>query len=193
MVFSHISCARRRRQKAFTLVEYAVATSIGLLVLSTALVLWAYANRTCASLLGYVDLSSTSKNALDRVSQQIRNARTVESCSSSTLVLKVPESVGSNLSQLTLAYNPAQSVLTQTTRKSTGAQETLTLLTGCTNFEFSVFQRTPMSNTFSLHTNGWTTTTAKVIQMRWTCVRQITGDQNSIETQVSANVVMRNQ
>ena len=72
MVFNRTSCAKRFRRAGFTLAEYLVATSIGLLVLAAAMVLWAFGSRTCASLLGYVELSSTSKNALDRVGQQIR-------------------------------------------------------------------------------------------------------------------------
>ncbi len=55
-----------------------VASSIGLLALGAALVFWAFASRTCASLLGYTELSNTSKIALDRASQQIRNAKAVK-------------------------------------------------------------------------------------------------------------------
>src|SRR6185503_15545219 len=88
------SCAKRRRRHGFTLVEYMIATSIGLLVLAGALLLWAFASRTCASLLGYVELSSTSKNALDRIGQQIRNAWNIQSCSATQLVLISPSSSG---------------------------------------------------------------------------------------------------
>jgi Tfp pilus assembly protein PilW len=183
MVFNPTSSITKRRCRGFTLAEYMVATSIGLLVLATALVLWGYATRTSASLLGYVDLSSTSKNALNRISQEIRNAKNLQSCSATQLVLLNPDN---QKSFFLYDHNKKSLVRIKGTARTT-------LLTECTNFQFSVFQRTPMSNSFQLYTNGWTTNTAKVVQMRWTCQRRVTGDKSSVETQVSAKVVMRNQ
>ena len=192
MVFNRTSCVKKFRAGGFTLVEYVVATSIGLLVLAVALLLWGYANRTCASLMAYVELSAASKNALDRVSQQVRNAKHVQSCSRNKLVLLMP-ATGSDVSTLTYAYDAATKTLKQTIVHANMQQETATLLTGCTDFEFSVFQRTPMSNSFQLYTNGWSTNTAKVVQMRWKCARKLTGDKNNVETQIAAKVVIRNQ
>lgn len=180
------------RSRGFTLVEYMVATSIGLLVLTVGMVFWAYATRTSASLLGYVDLSATSKNALARISQQIRNAQSVKSCSESKLVLQVPGASGTNINTMTFTYDRTNKVLTQLFAQNNSVRETKTLLTGCTNFQFAIYQRTPISNSFQLYTNAWSTNTAKVVQMQWTCVRKLTGDKNMIESQVSANVVMRN-
>jgi Tfp pilus assembly protein PilW len=183
MVFSRTSCVERSGRGAFTLVEYLVGSTLGLLALTAALVLWAFATQTCASLLDYMDLSNTSKNALDRASQQIRNAKSVKSCSATQLVLRDPTN-----GMITLAYNASE----QTLIMSNGATRT-TLLTECTNFQFSVFQRTPNANSFELYTNAWNTNTAKVVQMRWTCSRKLTGEKNSTESQVSAQVIIRNQ
>jgi hypothetical protein len=158
-----------------------VATSVGILVLASAVVLWAYASRTCASLLGYVDLSSSSKNALARISQQIRNARSLQSCNATQLVLLDPDGLKAEI-----AYDhKAKSVVRVKNTVRT------TLLTDCTNFEFVVYQRTPFSNTFLLQTNAWNTNTAKVVEMRWICHRRVTGDKGSVESQVAAKVVMR--
>jgi hypothetical protein len=181
MVFKHTSCVKRIRN-GFTIAEYMVATSIGLLVLASALVLWGYATRTCASLLGYVDLSSNSKNALDRVSQQIRNAKAVQSCNATQLVILDPDG-----QKALIAYD-------HTTKSLVRIKNSIrtTLLTECTNFQFSVYQRTPVSNSFQLYTNAWSTNTAKVVEMRWVCHRRVTGDKSSVESQVSAKVVIRN-
>jgi prepilin-type N-terminal cleavage/methylation domain-containing protein len=192
MVFRHTSCAKRRR--GFTLVEYMIASTIGLMVLSAALVLWAYASKNTASLLGYIDLSTTSKNALDRMSQQIRNAKAVRSCSKNQLVLIVPGGTSTDPWTMTYAYDSTNRLLRQIYSPGLLAtKESTTLLTECTNFAFTVFQRTPTSNSFMLYTNGWSTNTAKVIEMQWTCLRRITGDKSSLEKQVSAKVVIRNQ
>jgi prepilin-type N-terminal cleavage/methylation domain-containing protein len=192
MVFKHTSCAKRRR--GFTLVEYMIASTIGLMVLTAALVLWAYASKNCASLLGYMEMSTVSKNALDRMSQQIRNAKAVRSCSKNQLVLVVPSGTNAGPWTMTYAYDSTNRVLRQIFAPGPLAMsEVTTLLTECTNFSFSVFQRTPTSNSFMLYTNGWSTNTAKVVQMQWTCLRRITGDKSSLENQVSAKVVIRNQ
>jgi hypothetical protein len=188
MDFKPTSCGKRRR--AFTLVEYMIASSVGLMVITVALVLWAYASKNTASLLGYMELSTSSKHALDVMSQQIRNAKYVSSCSSNKLVLVGPR--GTTLTTYTYTYDRTNQTLRQIIGTSNKG-ETRTLLTGCTNFSFSVFQRTPLSNSFLLTTNAWNTNTAKVVQMQWTCLRQITGDKSSLENQVSAKVVIRNQ
>ena len=182
----------KSHQRGFTLVEYMVATTIGLIVLTTGLVFWAYASRTSASLLGYVDLSTTSKNALDQISQQVRNAQQVKSCSEQKLVLKVPGATGTNIHTMTYAYDGSNKWLQQIFAQNNTVRETKTLLTECTNFQFTIYQRTPTNGSFQLLTNAWSTNTAKVVQMQWTCVRKLTGDKNMIESQVSANVVMRN-
>ena len=189
MDFRNTSCAKRRR--GFTLVEYMIASSIGLMIITVALVLWAYASKNTASLLGYMELSTSSKYALDRMSQQIRNAKEVISCSPEKLVLLVPDRT--NRIKLTYSYDRTSQKLFQITPKTSTRSETNILLTGCTNFAFAVFQRTPLSNSFVLSTNGWATNTAKVVQMQWTCLRNVTGSQSSLENQVSAKVVIRNQ
>jgi prepilin-type N-terminal cleavage/methylation domain-containing protein len=192
MVFRHTSCAKRRR--GFTLVEYMIASTIGLMVLTAALVLWAYASKNCASLLGYMEMSTASKNALDRMSQQIRNAKGIQSCSKDQLVLTVPGGTSADPWTMTFAYDSANRLLSQIYSPGSSApKESTTLLTDCTNFSFSVFQRTPISNSYALYPNGWNTNTAKVVQMQWTCLRRITGDKSSLENQVSAKVVIRNQ
>jgi hypothetical protein len=170
-----------------------VAMSIGLLIIGGGLALWAYGTRTCASLVAYVELSSSSKYALDRISQQIRNAKSVRSCSSDKLVLYVPGRTGGYAHTMTYTYDSTNQWLQQTFAKNPGNEVTTTLLTGCTNLSFSVFQRTPISNSFQLYTNAWNTNTAKAVEMRWTCLRYITGDQRSIENQVSAKIVLRSQ
>ena len=184
--------SKRCRVRGFTLAEYLVATSIGLLAIAAALVLWAYASKTCATLLGYVDLSSASKNALDRVSQEVRNAKGVESCSATQLVVRVPPRTGTNNDIVTFGYDASNQRLIRTLVRSNGARESKVLLTECTNFQFSVYTRVPSNSNFGLNTT-WTTNEAKVVQMQWTCIRQITGDKSSVESQVSSKVVIRNQ
>lgn len=192
MVCKLTSCASRRR-RGFTLVEYMISASIGVLVLGVGVMLWAYASRNCASLLGYIEMSATSKNALDRISQQVRNAISVQSCASNDLTIYIPGKTGSYQHRIRYYYDKTTKKLMQDRQTAKSEKETTTLLTGCTNFSFQVFQRTPISNSAALYSNNWKTNTAKVVQMQWTCIRQITGSQSSLENQVSAKVIIRNQ
>jgi hypothetical protein len=153
-----------------------------MLVLGAAMVLWAYGSKTCASLLGYVDLSNSSKIALDKASRQIRNAKRIQSCNTTQLLLLT---LDGKTNSLTYVAGKQQLI-----SRLDGASETL--LTGCTNFEFAVYQRTPISNDSALYAT-WDTNTTKVVQVKWTCTRPVTGDKSSIESQVSAKVVVRNQ
>lgn len=180
MVFNRTSIVRARATAAFTLVEYMVAMSIGLLVLGAACVLWGFASMTCAGLLNYVELSMTSKNALESISREIRNAVAVQSFSTSQLVLLNPSN-----QPVTLSYDSVN----QTLQRTKGTEQK-TMLTGCSSFEFKVFQRTPTfgSDTMFVATG---TNTAKVVQMQWTCARKLRGDKQNVENSVSSKVVIR--
>ena len=175
-----ISRIEARRAAAFTLAEYLVAMSIGTMVLAAAVVLWAYASRNCATLLNYVEMSIASKNALDGMSRDIRNATGVNSCSANQLIVRDPDGV-----QITYAYHSDTQTLTQLK----GA-ETKTLLSGCSSFQFKIYQRTPAGGTYDL-TETTSTTLAKVVQMQWTCGRRLTGDTTNVQSQVSSKVVIR--
>ena len=180
MVFNRTSILRARGVAAFTLVEYMIAMSVGLIVLAAACVLWGFASVTCAGLLNYVDMSMTSKNALEMVSREIRNAVAVQSFSASQLVLLDPRE-----QQVTLTYDSAS----QTLKQTKGTEQKI-LLQGCSSFQFKVFQRTPTyaSDALSVATS---TNTAKVVQMQWTCARKLTGDKQNVENLVSSRVVIR--
>ena len=180
MVFNRTSILRARGPAAFTLVEYVVAMSIGLIVLGAACVLWGFASVTTAGLLNYVELSMTSKNALESISREIRNAVAVQSFSASRLVLLDP-----SRQQVTLSYDS----VSQTLRQTKGTEQK-TILSGCSSFEFKVFQRTPTSGSDTM-SEATDTNTAKVVQMQWACARKQTGDKQNVENLVSSKVVIR--
>jgi hypothetical protein len=164
--------------------------AIGVLVLASAMVLWGYASKTCAALWAYADLSMTSKMTLDRVSQKIRNATAVTSFSSSQLVLLVPSPKSNGLDTVTLTYDPVAQTLAQTILTPANATEQKTLLSGCSSFQFKVYQRIPQPGTNTL-TDAATTNTAKVVEMRWTTGRRLTGDKTNLASVVSSKVVIR--
>ncbi len=181
MVCKTTSSAERRSQAGFTLAESLVAAALGVLILGAACVLWGFANETFAGTLNYVDLAASSKNALDRMTQQIRNAQTVTSCTAYELKL-----LDLDGNEFKFTYNPTTKVLT-----TTQAGTTTTLLKGCTALSFSLFQRTPSSGSYDLVGTS-ATNTAKVVQIRWNCSRFLVGARQNTERQVSAKIVIRN-
>ena len=181
MVFKISSITTKPRgAAAFTLVEYMFAVAIGVIVLGAGTVLWGYASKTCAALLNYSDLSMTSKLASDRMSQEIRNAIAVQSFSSNSIVLTDP-----NGTNVTFIYFPAVRKLYQIKPGSTKL-----LLSGCNSFQFKVYTRVPTAGSDVL-AEAATTATAKVVQMRWSVGRQLTGDRDNVNSMVSANTVIR--
>ena len=179
MVFKTSSITiKSRRAGAFTLVEYLFALAVGVVVLGAGTVLWGYASKTCAALLNYSEMSMSSKLASDRMSQEIRNAIAVQSFSTNKIELTDPN--GTNVTFVRLGNKLFQQK----------AGNTKVLLTDLSSFQFKVYTRVPTSGSETL-AEAATPATAKVVQMRWTVGRKLTGDQNNVNNMVSANVVIR--
>jgi hypothetical protein len=75
------------------------------------------------------------------------------------------------------------------TRTKNGARQTL--LTGCNSLQFSLYQRTPLSNTFEAYSTS-TSTNTKVIQIAWNSFRVAGVGQTNTEGADAALVVIRN-
>jgi hypothetical protein len=160
-----------------------VGLSIGLLVLGAGIVLWGFASQSFAAVFNFVDLADNSKRALDHLSKEIRNAKTVMSCSATNLTL-----IDADDSQLVFYYsNGSKSLI-----KSIGGTNT-TLLSGCETFHFSIFQRPAVTAPYNAFPVASATNTTKVVQIQWTCSRLLKGDVKNIEEQIAAKVVVRNQ
>src|SRR6185295_2214713 len=77
--------SRRRVQKGFSLVEMMIALLIGSIVILATATLSFYSARSFAALYNYVDLDQHSRNALDRMTWQIRQADNLVSYSTNQL------------------------------------------------------------------------------------------------------------
>lgn len=182
MDLKHTTNHRRRGAGGFTLAEFLVGMSVGLLVLAAAGALWVFSGETFASILHYVDLTNASKNSLDRISQRVRNASALASLSSNELVVVSPDG-----QPVRFRYDPSLKSLVETA----GGTRT-TLLSGCDSLRFSGFIRTPQSGSFTLVPTA-ETSLCKVVQIEWVCSRVLTGARQNTERQVSAKIALRNQ
>ncbi len=174
--------AKHRAVRAFTIAESLFGMLVGLMVLAAACALWGFANQDLTAVLNYVDLCNASKNALDRMSQQIRTARRVLAVSPSELRLLTVDG-----NEVRFTYDPNGKTLA-----FTQPGQSSILLKQCDALAFSVYQRTPSARTYGL-LPALSTNTSRVVQIDWTCTRRLTGSRKNTEHQLSAKVVIRNQ
>src|SRR5438552_1447033 len=100
-------------------------------------------------------------------------------------MLTVPVARSAPGRTLQYVYDPARQTLTRT-KGSTNE----TLLTGCSSLQFSIFQRSPCSNTFLPYSTS-TVTNTKLIELTWNCYRTVMGTKVNTECMQSAKVVIR--
>src|SRR6266496_199491 len=63
------------RPQGFTAPEFLIAAAIGALIIGTVVVLSLYSGRSFAALGNYVELDMTSRNALDHMLRELRQAK----------------------------------------------------------------------------------------------------------------------
>ncbi len=166
-----------------TLVEVMIATSIGGLILATAGSLMVYNARSLAALSNYADLDRYSRGAVDKLSQDIRQATNMVSFTTTELVL------GSARGRSNISYT-YQTDSRQLVRVEGNNSEVL--LRECDTLTFTVYGRNNVSNTWDQFavTNA---TGAKLIKLNWTCSRTVLGQAVNTESVQTAKIVMRKQ
>jgi type II secretory pathway pseudopilin PulG len=175
--------ARTRHQLAMTLVEIMVAVVIGGLVLAAIGSLFQFTLRSFAAIGNYNDLDNASRNALDTLSRDIRQAHALTAFSTNQIRL-----VANDSNTLTYAYSPGTGMFT----RQHGSGNPTVLLEQCDYLNFAIYQRNP--------SNGWTwypvtsglLDTAKLIDVSWKCSRQIYGEKVNTESVQTAKFVLRN-
>lgn len=157
------------------------ASGVGTLVITATGALLFFCLRSFVALTNYVDLENSSRNALDTMSAEIRQANNLASFNSTNLTLTDYDGV-----LLQYNYNPTAGTLSRIKNGQTKA-----LLSGCDALTFGIFQRNPTNNY-----NVVTTTNAslcKLIQLNWTCSRSIFAAKVNTECVQSAKIVIRKQ
>ena len=147
-----------RSNGAFTLVEYVIGIGIGSLVLLTILSLSLYSGNSFAGLANYVNLNSSSVNALDQMSKDIRQCVALTSYSTNQLTFN-----DGTLSPLIYSYNATARTLT---RQSGGQAKVL--LTQCDDLRFAIYQRTPLPGSYDQYPVA-AVTNCKVVAVKWVC------------------------
>ncbi len=183
-----VSCIQRsrRRAQAMSLIEVLIGAAVGSLILLCATSVFVYSLFSFAGLGNYAILTGQSKASIDAISRDMRESTGVLGASASGSVKSIT---------LTNAFSQTVSKYTweggsgKLTCEKTG-EPTRTFLTGCDQWDFTFYQRTPKAD-WGFY-SGTDLSVCKLINMNWKCSRSILGKKINTETVVTAQVVLRN-
>ena len=167
-------------KKAYTLVEMLTATAVASLVFVAVGHMSFYGSRSFAKIVTTVETDQEVRIALERISDDVRRASGIAHFSPKQLI------VNNHGTQVTYEYRPDYKSLTR--KDGTNAVEII--LSNCKNLVFHLYQRRPVGESFELIPAKFPAE-GKVLQVEWSCSREIPSLKKSLETTKSARVVIR--
>jgi len=188
--------SRGKRAAGLTLPETMVAVELSSILLAMAGSLWLFGSRSFAAMGNYADLDAKSRNALDQMSRDIRQATQVtafqNSDTSKKRLVVTNTAAGTGI---TYTWNAVTRTLVC---QKTDQPAPVVYLTECDGWDFDLFQRVPQKGTnyvFFPATNtagAYDVSICKLINMTWKCSRTILGSKVNTESVQTAQVVLRN-
>ena len=173
---------RRQRRAGFTLIEMMFSVGITVLCLITLGAFFVFCSHSFATLFNYVDLDDVNRIAIDQLTRDVRQSNNVKSFTTNQLVL-----TDYDLADLSYTYDPTARTFT---RAKNG--ESTVLLTQCDRLSFAICQRNPVNGQYNVYPAA-DATTAKVINVTWSCSRKIFGIKEDTESVQTARIVIRKQ
>jgi prepilin-type N-terminal cleavage/methylation domain-containing protein len=170
----------KQRLAGYTLMELLVTTAISSMLLLAVGALSIYSGRSLTSLSNYANLESQSRESLDQMTREIRQAQELIEYSPTSITLLDTDS-----QPLQYVYNAEQKQL-----KRIKGTEQKVLLVDCDYVKFSIYQRNITNGTYAQYVASGTNT-CKLIELNWGCSRPILGGRVNTESIQSAKVVMR--
>lgn len=187
-----IAAAARDRRAAWTLVETMVVVGIGSLIMASLMQTWLFTARSFVAMGNYVDLDQASRNALDRMSRDIRQAKVFSPTYSQTNYL-----VFTNLDSSFFCYlwDPQTKQVSKLTGNYSGGNfvniQTNCLMTGCDYFSFRIWQRNPATGFTFPYSATADPVNTKLVDISWRCIRRVLNQFNTESVQ-TARIVLRN-
>jgi hypothetical protein len=174
-------CRRGQSRGGWTLVETMVAMLVGALIFGAVLAATMFVRQTFVAVGSYTDLNRASRNTLDVLSRDIRNAAFITYMATNLITL-------SNLDTTMIVYywDPAKTTFT---RSNIGGVRVM--LTNCDYLCIQNYQRNP-SNGFMFYPVGSSTNQTKLLDVSWHCMRAFLGTTRFTESVQTAKVVTRN-
>jgi hypothetical protein len=163
-----------------------VAIVAGLMILGSVVVTTMTLSHSMAAIANYFDLDAYSRNTLDVMGRDIRNADSLTSFATNSISMSGTNYLGA---QYSFTYNWDGSNMWRTYTVSNISTTSL-MLSNCAYLSFSNFTRVPQSN-FTFVAVGGTNRT-KLISVSWKCSRSILGAKLNTESVQTAKIVIRN-
>lgn len=178
----------------FTLVEIMIALGLSSMIMAVAASMFLFGTRSFVCMGNYVDLDAKSRNAIDLMSRDLREATEVTAFETDATLKKLTLTNAFAGTGTTYIWKATPGTLV--CRKS--GQTDQVYLTGCDAWNFELYQRTPQRGggyTFIPATNATGAldlTLCKLVNMSWKCSRTVMGSKMNTESVQTAQVVLRN-
>lgn len=170
-------------RSGLTIVEFLIAITIAFVVMAAIGGFTVFTARSFGAMANYMELDKNSRNALDRLTQIVREADGITDYDQHSITLSY------HSEPLSFDYSPDTKKLVMTDTNST----TRTLLEDCDFLDFQVFQRNSVSGTYDQYPATVDESAAKLVQVSWICSRRLIGNLLNTESVQSAKIVIRKQ
>jgi type II secretory pathway pseudopilin PulG len=178
-----------KARRAWTLVEMMVAVGIFSLCGLSLMGLYIFSVKSMASMYNYCVLDQYNRQAMDLLTREIRQAKSVLSYTTNSITVLSANYDGSPGPSVTYAFIPSSKKMVRT---STDGSSKL-LLNNCNLLSFQLFTRCPSNAVFGIFpvaTGNWQQT-VKVLQLTWkTSINLPHVNSENIQT---ARIVIRKQ
>ncbi len=174
-------------RRGMSLVEMMIALGVGLLVLTLVAALSVYALRSFTAMGNYADLEARSRMALDRITRDLRHATGVVNYDTTgpDKWLRLTNTVDGVRFEY---YWDAEGRVLEYTKEG---QATQTYLTECDEWNFELYQRTPLPGSTNQFYPTTDSSLCKMIEMNWRCSRALLGKKWNTESAQSLRIVLR--
>ena len=202
---------RRPAVGGMTLVEVMVSVALGSVLLAMGSSLWLFGSRSFVAMSNYSDLGTKSRQALDLMSREIRQATRVigfDNTGTAKWLAVTNDALGTtviyswNAASGRLLRSEIRTHITSSGPSAMAASSTeqpgQVFLTECDRWDFDLFQRAPQKNgtyVFFPATNSagaYDLSVCKLVNMTWKCSRTVLGSKIHTESVQTAQVVLRN-
>lgn len=166
-----------------------VSLGIGSIVTLAIVQLSMFTARSFAALGNYTDLDRASRNTLDEMSQEIREAKSISKWNETYL-----EGVAlatNNWFAYTWRSGTHDVLRLAGTRSPRTTNSNNALLTGCDYFKFRIWLRNPTNQFWFPYSATDTPNLTKLVDVSWRCSRRVISQFNTESVQ-TAKIVLRN-
>ncbi len=185
-----IEIAHRCREKGLTLIELMISMSIMGIASAALGTMMLFGAHSVAQLSNYAELDASNRQAVDRLTRELRQAQYVSGFNNNTNYSWLTMRNGSH-EDVTYSFDGTKKTMSRTVN---GVPEVL--LTNCTILSFSCYQRNPTLNGFEIYDIGKNNPQKyiKAVELTWRTRKTLSGSAviNSENVQ-TARIIIRKQ